>query len=55
MKKLKGSIRDVDKRIAQRLADQSAVGCDKSAPTVGSQEFVNLDKYGSGLMVRANE
>ncbi len=36
------SIIDIDKRIGQRLADKSAVRCDKSAPTVWPREFVNL-------------
>ncbi len=31
---------DVDKIIGQRLADQSAVGGDQSAPTGWSREFV---------------
>jgi len=35
---------DVGKRIGQRLADKSAVGCDKSAPTVWPEDFVNLHK-----------
>jgi hypothetical protein len=33
---------EFDKRIGQRLADKSAVGCDKSAPTVGPWEFVDV-------------
>jgi len=33
---------DVDKIIGQVLADQSAVGGDKSAPTVGPDYFVHL-------------
>jgi hypothetical protein len=33
---------DVDKRTGQRLADKSAVGGDKSAPTVGPRYFVNV-------------
>jgi hypothetical protein len=35
------AIMDVDKRIGEPLADQSAVGSDKSAPPVWPQEFVN--------------
>ncbi len=38
----RGQIMDIDKRIGQRLADKSAVGDDKSAPTVWPEYFVNL-------------
>ena len=33
---------DIDKIIGHSLADQSAVGCDKSAPTLWPQYLVNL-------------
>ncbi len=35
-------IMDVDKRIGPLLADKSAVGCDKSAPTAWLVYFVNV-------------
>ncbi len=36
------AIMHVDKFIGLRLADKSAVGCDKSAPTVWPEYFVHL-------------
>jgi hypothetical protein len=35
----------VDKRIGEPLADKSAVGSDKSAPTLGLEYFVNIHYY----------
>ena len=36
----------VIQRIRHALADKSAVGCDKSAPTVGPRYFVNVHSCG---------
>ncbi len=41
---------DIDKIFGHPLADKSAVGCDKSAPTVWPREFVNLHNFARTLL-----